>query len=127
MSLRDDPSSIAPHRAIVFEIAGSVATFYKAAAKVPGLEFITEDDLAFEADEDFAMLDDENLPDADQEVAGRLYLAMPNDGALADILHLYRTWRRGRPLDHGFTPWRDLFRCLKTMRPWGPQDRIRNA
>jgi hypothetical protein len=49
---------------------------------------------------------------------------MPNDGALADILPLYRTWRRGRPLDHGFTPWRDLFRCLKTMRPRGPWDRI---
>jgi hypothetical protein len=93
-------------------------------SRTTGLEFITEDNLAFEADDDFAMLDDENLPDADQEVAGRLYLAMPNDGALADILRLYRTWRRGRPLDHGFTPWRDLFRCLKTMRPRGPWDRI---
>ena len=124
MSLRDDPSSIAPHRAIVFEIAGSVATFYKAAAKVPGLEFIAEENFAFEPDDDFAMLDDENLPDADQEVTGRLYLAMPNDGALEDILRLYRTCRRGRPLDRGFTPWRDLFACLKTMRAWGPQDRI---
>src|SRR5262245_11030683 len=72
MSLRDDPSSIAPHRAIVFEIAGSVATCYKAAAKVPGLEFIAEEDFSFERDDDFAMLDDENLPDADQEVTGRL-------------------------------------------------------
>jgi hypothetical protein len=124
ISLRDDPSSIAPHRAIVFEIAGSVATFYKAAAKVPGLEFIAEEDFAFEADADFAMLDEEDLPDADQEVIGRLYLAMPNDGALEDVLRLYRTWRRGRPLGRGFTPWRDLFACLKTMRPWGPQNRI---
>lgn len=124
MALRDDPSSIAPHRAIVFEIAGSVATFYKAAAKVPGLQFIAEDDLAFDADDDFAMLDDEDLPDADRQVVGRLYLAMPNEGALQDILRLYRNWRRGRPLGRGFTPWRDLFLCLKDMRPWGPRDRI---
>lgn len=124
MSLRDDPASIAPDRAIVFEIAGSVANFYKAAAKVPGLEFIAEEDYDFEADDDFAMLDDENLPDADSPVTGRFYLAMPNDGALNDILRLYREWRRGRKLARGFTPWRDLFACLKIMRPWGPQDRI---
>ena len=124
MSLRDDPSSIAPHRAIVFEIAGSVSNFYKAAAKVPGLEFIAENDYSFEADDDFVMLDEDDLPDADQEVGGRLYLAMPNDGALQDILGLYRTWRRGRRLERGFAPWKDLFTCLKTMRPWGSQDRI---
>lgn len=124
MSLRDDPSSIAPHRAIVFEIAGSVSSFYRAAARIPGLEFIAEEEYSFEADDDFVMLDEDDLPDTDQEVAGRVYLAMPNDGALEDILRLYRTWRRGRPLERGFTPWRDLFACLKTMRPWGPQDRI---
>lgn len=124
MSLRDDPSSIAPHRAIVFEIAGSVSNFYKAAAKVPGLEFIAEEDYSFEADDDFVMLDDDKLPDTDQAVGGRLYLAMPNDGALQEILKLYKSWRRGRSLDHGFAPWKDLFTCLKAMRPWGPQDRI---
>src|SRR5262245_33941213 len=76
MALRDDPSSIAPHRAIVFEIAGSIGTFYKAARRIPGLEFIAEEDLEFEADDDFSMLDDEQLPDADTLVSGRLYLAM---------------------------------------------------
>ena len=124
ISLRDDPSSIAPHRAIVFEIAGSVTDFYKAAAKVPGLEFVSEEDFSFEADDDFTMLDDERLPDADQDVSGRLYLAMPSDGALEDILRLYRAWRRGRPLGRGLTPWRDVFARLKALRPWGPQDRI---
>lgn len=124
MALRSDPASIAPHRAIVFEIAGSVANFYKAVRKIPGLSFVAEDDFEFAPDDDFTMLDDERLPDADSSVEGRMYLAMPTETALQDILRLYRLWRRGRKLDHGFTPWRDVFANLKDMRPWGPQDRI---
>lgn len=125
VSLRADPTSIAPHRAIVFDIAGSVANFYKAAKKVPGLEFITEEDLSFEPDDDFAMLEDD-LPSDDLRVDGRRYLAMPSENALKEIVDLYRAWRRGRKLPKGFTPWRDVFLQLKDLRPWGPQDRISN-
>lgn len=124
MALRRDPASIAPERAIVFEIAGNVASFYKAVRKIPGLSFVAEDDFEFAPDYDFTMLDDEQLPDADSLVEGRMYLAMPTEAALREILRLYRLWRRGRKLDRGFTPWRDVFANLKDMRPWGPQDRI---
>lgn len=36
MSLRDDPASIAPDRAIVFEVAGSVTAFYRAVQRKIG-------------------------------------------------------------------------------------------
>ena len=58
MELRDDPSSLAPERVIVFEIAGTVANFLKALSKIDGLEFMAEYDTDFAADEDFAVLDD---------------------------------------------------------------------
>lgn len=124
MQLRRDPASIAPDRAIVFEIAGNVANFYKAVRKIPGLSFVAEDEFDFAPDEDFAMLDDEQLPDADTPVEGRMYLALPTEAALEEILRLYGLWQRGEKLDRGFTPWRDVFSNLKDMRPWGPQDRI---
>src|SRR4051794_5045082 len=42
LQLRDDPTSLAPDRVIVFEVAGTVANFVKATAKIPGLEFMGE-------------------------------------------------------------------------------------
>jgi hypothetical protein len=42
LELRSDPSSLAPDRVIVFEIAGTITNFLNAAAKVPGLEFMAE-------------------------------------------------------------------------------------
>jgi hypothetical protein len=41
IELREDPSSLAPDRVIVFEIAGSVANFLKAISRIQGLEFST--------------------------------------------------------------------------------------
>src|SRR5712672_2420593 len=42
LELRDDPTALAPDRVIVFEIAGTVADFAKAAARIPGLEMMIE-------------------------------------------------------------------------------------
>lgn len=120
MSLRDDPASIAPDRAIVFEVAGSVTAFYRAVRRIPGLDFFAEDDAPPTApDGDFAV-----RGEPEEKVPGKFYLAMPNAGALEDILRLYRLYRRNRPLPFGTAPWRNLFKCLKTMRAWGPQDRL---
>jgi hypothetical protein len=57
ISLRNDPASIAPERALVFEIAGSIGDFYAAVQQIPGLEYLGDEELEFEADEDFAVLD----------------------------------------------------------------------
>ena len=57
ISLRDDPASIAPERAIVFEIAGSIGDFYAAVQQIPGLEYLGDEELEFDADEDFGVLD----------------------------------------------------------------------
>src|SRR3990172_4792113 len=42
LELRDDPTALAPDRVIVFEIAGTVADFAQAVARVPGLELMLE-------------------------------------------------------------------------------------
>jgi hypothetical protein len=128
MELRQDPSSLAPERVIVFEIAGTVSNFLKAVARIEGLEFMAEYESEFAADEDFAVLETKGEKKAqdrtDKAVPGRLYLAMPDVRALQELLSLWERWERGESLGHGFAPIAHLFSQLRDLRPWGPQDRI---
>lgn len=126
--LRDDPSSLAPDRVIVFEIAGTIQNFFKAVARIEGLEFMAEYEADFLADEDFAVKDTrrgkEGEDRAEKVVPGRLYLAMPDVRALEELLRLWERWLRGETLGIGYTPFTHLFEQLHALRPWGPQDRI---
>ncbi len=128
MSLREDPTSIAPERALVFEVAGSIANFYETVRKIDGLEFLADEEAEFEPDEDFAQVDTrkgrEGQPRLDKMVGGRLYLAMPDVTALKQLLSLWDRSQRGETLGRGFTPWSRVFEQLRNLRPWGPQDRI---
>lgn len=128
MSLRDDPASIAPERALVFEVAGSITSFFETVRRIAGLEFLADEETEFEPDEDFAKSDmrsgREGEARVDKMVGGRLYLAMPDVSALQQLLRLWDRWQLGKPLDRGFAPWSTIFDNLKALRPWGPQDRI---
>lgn len=107
LALRADPSALAPERLLVFEVKGSVAAFARAINNVPGLELI----------------DEEELP-GDEDKAPVAYLLVPDLRALQQIESLWRTWAAGRNLPQGFTPWRDVFACLRDLRVWGPTDRV---
>lgn len=76
MRLQQDPQAMAPERAIVFEVAGSLTQFYQEANRI-GLEFLGDDEFVFEPDEDFRRSDR-----PEKQIAGRIYLAMPNLEAL---------------------------------------------
>lgn len=128
--LRDDPTSLAPERVIVFEIAGTVANFLKTIARIHGLEFMAEYEDEFSADEDFALQDErkgrEGQDRTDKAIPGHLYLAMPDIRALNELVSLWERWSRGERLGDGFAPFEHLFEQLRDLRPWGPQDRIPN-
>ena len=128
VQLRSDPSSLAPDRVIVFEIAGTITDFLKAVARIEGLEFMAEYEFDFAADEHFAVKDSrkgmEGQDRADKSVPGRFYLAMPDVRALEELLRLWERWNNDEPLGQGFAPFTHLFKQLHALRPWGPQDRI---
>lgn len=128
MELRSDPTSLAPDRVIVFEIAGTITDFFEAAARVPGLEFMAEFESEFAGDERFAVLDTrrrrEGQDRADRVVSGRLYLALPDARALDELVRLWERWEAGQPLGRGYAPFGRLFQQLRTLRVWGPEDRI---
>ena len=128
VSLRADPSTIAPERALVLEVAGSIGDFYSLVGRVDGLEFLGDEETELEPDEDFHWIDTRKdrtgQPRLDKMIGGRLYLAMPDVRALGELLSLWNRWQRGEALQRGRTPWRDLFARLHNIRPWGPADRL---
>ena len=128
LALLDDPASIAPERALVLEVAGSMLDFQALVARVNGLEFLGDEEIEFEPDEDFFETDAragrEGERRTDRPLVGRLYLAMPDVGALRELLSLWNRWQRGEGLPSGFTPWREVFASLREIRPWGPADRL---
>ena len=118
LQLREDPEAIAPERAIVFEVAGSLLTFYEEAALI-GLEYLADDEIEIEPDEDFLLA---NKPD--EPISGRLYLAMPDVEALRQLVSLWQRYKASRRMADGFGIWTQLFGLLKDVRAWGPQDRL---
>src|SRR6266849_6531658 len=99
VELRDDPSSLAPDRVIVFEIAGTIADFLKAVSRIDGLEFMAEYEADFPADENFAVRDTRNSREGqdrtDKNVSCRFYLAMRNTRALEELVSLWERWQAG--------------------------------
>ena len=118
MALRDDPASIAPERAIVFEVEGSLKDFYEQARNI-GLEYLGDFEEEFDQSDDFFI---EAKPD--QKLSGRIYLAMPDVRALRELLSLWERYKQNQRMPKGYSEWRELFSRLIDVRPWGPQDRI---
>ena len=90
--------------------------FQALAARVEGLEFLGDEEVEFEPDEDFfepdTRKDREGERRTDRPLGGRLYLAMPDVEALRQLLSLWDRWQRGEELPRGFTPWRGRVREL---------------
>jgi Subtilase family len=121
LELRNDPASIAPERAIVFEVAGQLGDFY-AQARELGLEYLGDYEEEIDPSDDFHVRDK-----PERKIAGRIYLAMPDVRALQELLSLWRLYQRGENMPRGRSAWRELFSLLVDVRPWGPwgpQDRV---
>jgi hypothetical protein len=120
----DDPELVA-----VFDLAGAVDTFYRAASKVPGLEFLfdVEDD-PIDPDDDFYFTDKQG--DAtDDGVPQHLYMVMSNASALGELIRLFELWQANNSitLERGLNPLKEVFALLRNIRRWGPEDRIRET
>ena len=126
MTLRADPDGIAPERAIVFEVAGSLGDFYSQAGRIQGLEFLLEDDVELPPDDDFHIVKSKKGEQirSGELIGGRLYMAMPDLRALREILRLWDIYRGGGAMPWGFGPWTTLFDLLRDLRAWGPADRL---
>lgn len=116
--LRQDPSGIAPERALVFETILPVQNFQKAAARI-GFELLIEDRL----DDDYE-IPDELVDEYVGAATPTLYATMPSSAELQNMLRLWKMFQNDEEKPYGLAPWWKLFEMLSDIRPWGPKDRL---
>ncbi|WP_428153847.1 S8 family peptidase [Brevundimonas sp.] len=108
LALRLDATGLAPERLLVFELTSDIQNFARAAARIPGLEFLGSDEIQGD----------------DADASPSVYLMIPDAAALRQLVSMWSRFRNGVALPEGFAPWRNLFAQLRDIRVWGPQDRI---
>jgi len=112
-----------PEQVIVLETIGeSVEGFAKAAAQVPGLEWLAEMDLE-DVDPADGFIDAEK---EDRKLPCRLYAVMSNQQAITQLLALWKSWcaNPGERAKRNFGPFKDVFVHLKDIRRWDVKDRL---
>lgn len=117
-----------PELVVVFDLAGTVAEFSRAAALVPGLEFLLEVDGAeFEPDDDFHIA--RRGERTDETITDSLYVVMSNAEAVTQLVSLFNQWQQNPQVTfpRGLAPLRRVFALLREVRRWGPQDRVRET
>lgn len=112
----------------VFDLAGTVDQFVRACARMEGLEFLVEleedrvapDDLFFY--EDGGVVSDDNVPQS-------LYMVMSNAQAVNQLVRLFEIWQQNPSVrfERGLNPLKQVFALLRSVRRWGPEDRIRET
>ena len=111
-----------PDLVVVFETAGAVSDFISSAERIPGLEWLAGMiDAQVEPDEDFY-----STQDATKALGGRLFLMGSNRQALDEVVRLWGIYKETPTgsLGTGLNAWKGLFKHLKDVRFWGPQDRL---
>ena len=119
IELAEDPTGVAPERALVFETAGSIQDFTRAARQV-GLEVITE----LELDETADIPEGFEPPAGRETMAQTLYATMPTMQSAQEFLRLWHAYQADEPPPRGYAPWWRLFDQLLKLRVWGPDDRL---
>jgi Subtilase family len=112
-----------PDLVVVFKTVGVVNDFISSAERIPGLQWLAGMiDAQVGPDEDFY-----STQDAAKALSGKLFLMGSNRQALAEVVRLWELYRASPASDLGEglnTAWKALFRHLKEVRFWGPQDRL---
>lgn len=118
-------SGAEPERVLVLETVGPVEDFINAARRIEGLEFLGEfDEADIPPDEHFY-----NEESPDQALGGTIYLVMTNRQAMEQLFSLWQRFIAAPddPFERGLNRFRELFNWLYDVRPWGPEDRLRDT
>jgi hypothetical protein len=122
-ALQASVQGMEPEQVIVLETIGdSIEGFAKAAAQVPGLEWLAEMDLE-DADPAYGFSD---LETEDKKLPCRLYAVMSNQQAMTQLLALWRNWcaNPGARAKPKFRPFKEVFIHLRDIRRWDVKDRL---
>ena len=123
--LQADAHDLVPEDVVVLESVGTVEAFVGAVERVAGMEWLAEvEQEEIPPDDDFFALDKGGQRRPDETLRGRVFMVFANQAALRQMLSLWGDWQSNKRLPHGLGKWKDLFRQLRDVRPWGVQDRL---
>ena len=117
-----------PELVAVFDLAGSVDGFLRATAGIDGLEFLADlQEDRVEPDDDFYYQAKGEV--ADEGVPQSLYMVMTNAQAVTELVRLFELWQADPAIkfERGLNPLKDVFGLLRSVRHWGPEDRVRET
>jgi hypothetical protein len=125
VQIQNTPIGMNPEYALVFEVVGSVDSFYTAVKNSDGLEWLFDkESLDIEPDEDF-YFDKEK----DKNLYGKVYCIMSNQEAMEQMLSCWRRFNDGESdvFARGYAGLRDIFVNIKEIRMWTSEDRIQET
>jgi hypothetical protein len=107
---------------VVFEIAGTIEEFYKAIQRIPGMFFLKELQEIFDADGDF-------YKTGSQTYTGRIFVSLINKQSIVKLLTLWNIYIKNKDVvfESGLAKFKDLFDCLKEIRPYSVEDRFKDT
>lgn len=117
-----------PELVAVFDLAGSVDNFLRAASGIDGLEFLAElQEDRVDPDEDFFYESEGEV--TDEGVPQSLYMVMTNAEAVNELVRLFDIWQAdpSTTFARGLNPLKQVFELLRGIRRWGPEDRVRET
>lgn len=117
-----------PELVAVFDLAGGVDNFLRAAAGIEGLEFLSDlQEDRVEADDDFFYEAEREV--TDEAVPQSLYMVMTNAQAVNELVRLFDLWQAdpSTTFARGLNPLKQVFGLLRGIRRWGPEDRVRET
>lgn len=122
--LSENPAATAPEHVLVFVTNGPRKELIETVASLPELEWLFQHEERVDQDDDFRLADDEH---AEKELTACFYMVMFNQKALEQLLGFWSTYKTTKRMPNGLGAWGRVFKCLREIRRWGPEDRLREA
>ena len=125
VELHDNPHGIQPEKTLVLETVGTIDDFIRVTMKIDGLEWLGESEVESVVP-DYGF---EHESNPERGMKGQLFLMMSDQQALSELRSLFNQWRESpnRPFQRGLGRLKNAFEHLYDIRPWGPEDRIRET
>tara|TARA_R110000744_G_scaffold56588_1_gene119341 strand:+ start:11941 stop:14547 length:2607 start_codon:yes stop_codon:yes gene_type:complete len=125
-SLQKEAGNIIPEMILVLETAGEITDFFKAVKRTPGMEFLAELEIEFEADDNFYNINNRDER-SKENIDGRFYLTMTNQRALKELQKYWKEYKKEQKFKRGTAKFKALFSQLKDIRPYNISDRVRDT
>jgi hypothetical protein len=122
--ISETAAATAPEHVLVLVTNGASKAFVETLASLPDLEWLLGHDERVPPDDDFRHRKEK---DRDKELSATFYMVLFNQKAVEQLLSAWHAYSTSKRVPRAFRSWGKVFECLREIRRWGPEDRLREA